>query len=114
MSMAVVRTDPRDEAVLLLPRPRYLIVVSRQHHELYDFLVERFQDDNKVEVVLDRRGATLGRSGDDGASDRRQRRSVEYDLTRRSHLIITRTDRVPRRGTPPGRRPLQLRRQPAA
>jgi hypothetical protein len=62
---------------------------------LYDLLVERFQDDRKVEVILDRRVQTQeARAGNFGAgvNDRRQRRSSRDDLTRRSHLIITRTD----------------------
>ena len=70
--------------------PRYLFVVSRQHRELYDLLVERFQDDTKVEVILDRRVQTQeARAGEFGVNDRR---SSTDDLTRRSHLIITRTD----------------------
>ena len=75
-------------------RPRYLFIVSRQHRELYDLLVERFQDDRKVEVILDRRVQTQeARAGNFGVNDRRQRRSSrDDDLTRRSHLIITRTD----------------------
>jgi hypothetical protein len=80
------------DEVVLLTRPRYLFVVSRQHEELYDLLVERFHDDRNVEVVLDRRVATSERPADYGAHDRRQRRSAKDDLTRRSHLIITRTD----------------------
>jgi hypothetical protein len=83
-------TIPRDEAVLFLPKPRYLFVVARQHREMYDLLIERFQDDTKVEVVMDRRAATGERAGEE--SDRRQRRLPEDDLPRRSHLIITRTD----------------------
>jgi hypothetical protein len=68
-----------------------LFVVSRQHRELYDLLVERFQDDRNVEVVLDRRAATNEHAGEYG-ENRRQRRSADDDLTRRSHLIITRPD----------------------
>jgi hypothetical protein len=75
-----------------LIRPRYLFVVSRQHVELYELLIERFQDDRNVEVVLDRRAATPEQAGAYGESDRRQRRSADDDLTRRSHLIITRPD----------------------
>ena len=72
---------------------QYLFVVSRQHRELYDLLVEHFQDDRKVEVILDRRVQTQeARAGNFGVNDRRQRRSSKDDLTRRSHLIITRTD----------------------
>lgn len=83
--------DARDDAVPLT-RPRYLFVVSRQHRELYELLIERFQDDKKVEVILDRRVAASEHVEAHEASDRRQRRSRGDDLTRRSHLIITRTD----------------------
>jgi hypothetical protein len=70
-----------------------LFVVSRQHRELYDLLVERFQNDRKVEVILDRRVQTQeARAGNFRVNDRRQRRSSSDDLTRRSHLIITRAD----------------------
>jgi hypothetical protein len=85
------RHQPNDEVPLLI-RPRYLFVVSRQHVELYELLIERFQDDRNVEVVLDRRAATPEQAGAYGESDRRQRRSADDDLTRRSHLIITRPD----------------------
>jgi hypothetical protein len=39
---------------------RCLFVASRQRRELYDLLVERFQGDGKVEVVMDRRGERQG------------------------------------------------------
>jgi len=71
-----------------------LFVVSRQHPVLYELLVERFQEDTNVEVILDRRAASLARGedgADHGASDRRERRLPDDDLTHRSHLIITRT-----------------------
>jgi hypothetical protein len=68
-----------------------LFVVSRQHRELYDLLAERFQDDEKVEVVVDRRVATEESGGENGARDRRQPQAPHDNLTRRSHLIITRT-----------------------
>jgi hypothetical protein len=71
-----------------MTRPRYLFVVSRQHKQLFELLVERFQGDQNVEVVLDRRVAM----SEHEVSDRRQRRSPRDDLSVRSHLIITRTD----------------------
>ena len=83
--------SPRDEAEFS-KRPRYLFVVSRHYTELYELLVERFQGDKNVEVVLDRRAARNEGAHDYGAIDRRQRRPPKDDLTRRSHLIITRTD----------------------
>lgn len=73
-----------------MTRPRYLFVVSRQHPELYELLVERFQDDKKVEVIVDRRVPTQERAGKYGAGNRRQRRSPGNDLSVRSHVIITR------------------------
>jgi hypothetical protein len=73
-------------------RPRYLFVVSRQHQQLYELLVERFQGDPNVEVILDRRVAMSERAREYETSERRQRRSPRDDLSVRSHLIITRTD----------------------
>jgi hypothetical protein len=87
--------DERDGATraALLMRPRYLFVVARQHPELYELLLERFRDDNKVEVILDRRRETQGRGDSDySIKDRRQRRSPKDDLSRRSYLVITRLD----------------------
>jgi hypothetical protein len=72
-----------------LIRPRYLFVVSRQHQYLYELLVERFQDDKNVEVVLDRRAATRA-SPEDPTTERRRRPQNELGV--RSHLIITRND----------------------
>ena len=72
---------------------RHVFVVSRHHARLYDYLVERFQDDKKVEVILDRRvgerrtgGSTPGHER--RAGDRREKRAGD-DLVMRSHVIIT-------------------------
>ena len=70
-------------------RPPYLFVVSRQHQYLYELLVERFEDDKNVEVILDRRAARPEPSAEYGR-ERRQR--PENELGVRSHLIITRND----------------------
>ena len=83
--------NPRDEAAVLT-RPRYLFVVSRQHPQLYELLIERFQDDRNVEVILDRRVAAQGGAEEHGAGDRRRRPLPANDLSLRSHLIITRED----------------------
>ena len=72
-----------------LIRPRYLFVVSRQHRFLYELLVERFQDDKNVEVILDRRAATRGTPAEYGTDRRRRPRN---ELSVRSHLIVTRSD----------------------
>ena len=72
-----------------MTRARYLFVVSRQHPYLYELLVERFQDDKNVEVVLDRRSATRKPAEQYGTEDRRSRPQNELNV--RSHLIVTRT-----------------------
>jgi len=75
-------------AAISLPRARYLFVVSTQHRELYELLIERFQDDRNVEVVLDRRATATDRA--DGYTTPNRRQRPEDELTVRSHLIITR------------------------
>jgi len=70
---------------------RHLFIVSRHHPRLYDYLLERFQDDANVEVVLDRRAAR-GQPDERRADDRRQQRSPDDDLNLRSHLIVTRAE----------------------
>lgn len=72
---------------------RHVFVVSRHHARLYDYLIERFQDDKKVEVVLDRRVAERRYGGvpagpDRRVGDRREKRPGD-DLMLRSHVIIT-------------------------
>ena len=79
----------KGEAAPLI-RARYVFVVSRQHPALYELLVERFQDDKNVEVILDRRATTRKSAGQYGADERRCRPQNELNL--RSHLIVTRTD----------------------
>ena len=84
-----VGTVSRLETPQELTQPRYLFVVSRRHPELYELLVERFEGDRNVEVVLDRRSSGL--PGEPGpASERRRALSPATDLTIRSHVIITR------------------------
>jgi hypothetical protein len=74
---------------------RYLYVVSREHQWLYRYLVERFQDDPDVDVVLDRR---LGERRTEPSappvererrrSERRRPISPDDNLRVRSHYII--------------------------
>lgn len=45
--------EPSDPAAP--PAPRWVILVSQQHAELYDHLRQAFARDDKVQVVLDRR-----------------------------------------------------------
>jgi hypothetical protein len=74
---------------------RHLFIVSRQHPRLYDYLLERFQDDDNVEVILDRRAASDRRPSGSWSGERREPRSPDDDLTVRSHIIITRSTITP-------------------
>ena len=74
---------------------RYKFVVSRDHQWLYMHLLERFQDDSDVDVVLDRRvtDRRVERLKEHTARERRQaerRRAVapDDDLRVRSHYIV--------------------------
>jgi hypothetical protein len=74
---------------------RHVFIVSRDHPWLYRHLVERFQDDPDVHVILDRRIAErrIAQSTAPQQSERRQkerRRAVppEDDLRTRSHYIV--------------------------
>ena len=72
---------------------RHVFVVSRHHARLYDYLIERFQDDKKVEVILDRRvrerrNSSLASGPERRSAERREKRPGD-DLMLRSHVIIT-------------------------
>lgn len=72
---------------------RHLFIVSRDHPWLYAHLVERFERDTHVMVMLDRRvadrrvEAALVRQ-ERRLSDRRRPLSPEDDLRARSHFIV--------------------------
>jgi hypothetical protein len=73
---------------------RYLIIVSLRHPALYDALLERFSDDPKAQVVLDRRRverrqAEIPVALDRRQADRRQRSDVGEELRRRSVAVVT-------------------------
>jgi hypothetical protein len=68
---------------------RHLFIVSRHHHSLYEYLVERFQDDRNVEVILDRRQRAGDSDGNQRDVERRQRQTADEELTMRSHTVIT-------------------------
>jgi hypothetical protein len=74
---------------------RYLYIVSREHRWLYRHLVERFQDDPDVEVILDRRVGERRTQPSGPAPEQERRRSErrrpispDDDLRVRSHYII--------------------------
>ena len=74
---------------------RYIYVVSRDHPWLYRHLLERFQDDRDVDVILDRRVAErrAGVTGSRFAQERRKKErrrviSADDDLRSHSHYIV--------------------------
>ena len=74
---------------------RHLFIVSRHHAGLYTYLVERFQDDQNVEIIIDRRVQERRRGGLAMGHERRageRRRRQEDDLNMRSHIIVTLPD----------------------
>ena len=74
---------------------RHLFIVSRHHTGLYTYLVERFQDDQNVEVIIDRRVEERRRGGMAPGAERRageRRRRQDDDLNMRSHIIVTLPD----------------------
>ena len=77
---------------------RHLFLIARQDARLYEYLVERFQGDRNVEVILDRRhgerrgranGSSADASGDRRRGDRRTRGELDLELKIRSHVILT-------------------------
>ena len=72
---------------------RHMFIVSREHVWLHNHLRERFQDDPRVDVILDRRvgqrRSTLVATPDERRRrDRRRPASPEEDLSRHSHYIV--------------------------
>ena len=75
---------------------RHVFVLSREHPWspwLYDYLLQRFENDARVDVVIDRRLSERRAAGRDVTRERRQterRRPVgpEDDLRVRSHYIV--------------------------
>jgi hypothetical protein len=72
---------------------RRLVVVSRQHPDLYVYLRDRFLAEADVEVILDRRLAERRRERVPTEIElrfrgRRQRQDVDLQLRVRSHVIV--------------------------
>lgn len=75
---------------------RTLVLVSRQHPDLYAFLRARFSNAPNVDVVLDRRLGQRRRLAspvrrDRRLFDRRSRPDLDAELRERSHVIVTLT-----------------------
>ena len=77
--------------------PRHLFIVSRDFPDLYEYLTERFSDDEKAAVLLDRRYGERRRawSGFEGhqldrrQADRRFRTHLEEELRTQPHVVVT-------------------------
>jgi hypothetical protein len=73
---------------------RYLMIVSREHPWLHAALSERFHDDPKVEVVVDRRCSDRRLAcaafpvADRRRGDRRVNAEPQEELRLRSHTIV--------------------------
>jgi hypothetical protein len=72
---------------------RKLIIVARQHGDLYHYLRKRFAE-RRIEVILDRRRGERRRQtvpvGEERRrQDRRLRRDIDARLRSRSHVIVT-------------------------
>jgi hypothetical protein len=73
---------------------RYLFIVSLRHPALYEHLLERFSDDPKAQVILDRRRgerrhAEISVVRELRLSDRRQHPHVSEELRLRSVAVVT-------------------------
>jgi hypothetical protein len=70
---------------------RTLFIVSRRHPDLYEYLKERFANDDQVEVILDRRAGAAARQpgAERGAEERRCHPEVDTELESRSHAVVT-------------------------
>ena len=73
---------------------RHLFLVAHHEPGLYEYLLERFQGDSNVEVILDRRREQRRRRSEHGGPerrrvDRRTHREVDLELLVRSHIILT-------------------------
>jgi hypothetical protein len=74
---------------------RHLFIVSRRDPDLYEYLLTRFKDDDRVEVILDRRHGERQEDpppvdvSEGRPIDRRKLDHVQRELDVRSHVILT-------------------------
>jgi hypothetical protein len=78
------------------PRPpRHLLIISRYHPALYDYVRARFASEGGVEVILDRRRGRERRTGEGTSAverrfaDRRVRPQVDMALRMESMQFVT-------------------------
>ena len=75
--------------------PRHLLIISRYHPGLYDYVRARFANEDHVEVILDRRRGHDRRTGAGGSQvdrrsgDRRRRPHVDAALRLESMQFVT-------------------------
>ena len=72
---------------------RSLIVVARDHPEVWRALAHRFATDERVRVFLDRREGFQSRrdqriAPERGGPDRRRPQSIENDVRNRQYVIV--------------------------
>src|SRR5262245_29361603 len=72
----------------------HLFIVSRQHHDLYDYLSSRLSGNSDVRIIVDRRlGERRRRAAPAAAQRRRAERRVRPEITEQlrlhSHAIVT-------------------------
>jgi hypothetical protein len=78
-------------------RVRTLIIVARDHPDLWARLTQDFAGVETVDVLLDRRRPVPTHDPEQSGVDRRRRVSMETDLRYRQYVIVR-----ARRGTGPG------------
>lgn len=66
--------------------PRYLFIVARGNSTLFEYLKERFADDEAVEVITDRRAST---APTEPAVERRSHPDVNDEIRARSYAVVT-------------------------
>ena len=74
---------------------RYLVIVSREQADLCDHLREAFVGDDKVEIIVDRRGGERRRPPAGGSErwiEHRTRSGVDYRLQTMGFAIVRRQD----------------------
>ncbi len=75
--------------------PRHLLIISRYHPGLYDYVRARFATEDKVEVILDRRSGRDRRRAAGGvmterrATERRSRPHIDAALRMESMQFVT-------------------------
>lgn len=67
---------------------RYLYIVSRDHPDFFEALHERFADDPKAEVIMDRRWMADPPSRRRPGPERRSRPDIDQELRRRFYAIV--------------------------